>query len=248
MKITIEQEPGWFPPRIPKRARPLVLLLTLVIGVPVVLATDRFADVPPGVHHDDVTKLASAGVTVGCGADVDGNPLFCPGLAVSREQMASFLVRGLPRIATGTLSLNTGPFVPFATADVEIDTGIPTTAAASTGFLRIDAFATLIASDTNPCRIQLNGQLSGEFGDSFNVPDDPVLGPMSEVAAGPDAVGFTSVALTYSVEVGAGTYTLSLDAHTRDLVAEAEGCSGFVSGFVNVMYVPFDGDANNDTP
>ena len=52
-----------------------------------------FLDVVPGsVHSADIDSLAAAGITLGC--SVDGT-LFCPGDAVTREQMASFLVRGL---------------------------------------------------------------------------------------------------------------------------------------------------------
>lgn len=50
-----------------------------------------FADVTPSnVHQADIASLAAAGITRGCGRDD-----FCPGDAVTRQQMASFLVRAL---------------------------------------------------------------------------------------------------------------------------------------------------------
>ena len=50
-----------------------------------------FADVSPAnVHGADIAALAAAGITRGCGPD-----RFCPTEVVTREQMASFLVRAL---------------------------------------------------------------------------------------------------------------------------------------------------------
>ena len=50
-----------------------------------------FLDVTPAsVHHRDVVTLAESGITKGCGSSK-----FCPEQAVTRQQMASFLVRAL---------------------------------------------------------------------------------------------------------------------------------------------------------
>lgn len=52
-----------------------------------------FADVPAGnVFADDIGRLATAGITLGCTAAGD---MFCPKGAVTREAMAAFLVRAL---------------------------------------------------------------------------------------------------------------------------------------------------------
>jgi len=51
-------------------------------------ATPAFADVGSGTHAADIGAIAAAGITQGCGPG-----LFCPFAAVSREQMATFLVR-----------------------------------------------------------------------------------------------------------------------------------------------------------
>lgn len=52
-------------------------------------ATQRFADVPPSnPFYNFIDRMAALGITQGCGG---GN--FCPKLAVSRAQMAAFIVR-----------------------------------------------------------------------------------------------------------------------------------------------------------
>lgn len=52
--------------------------------------TDFFVDDDGSVHERDIASLAASGVTAGCG---DG--LFCPDRAVTRAEMATFLVRAL---------------------------------------------------------------------------------------------------------------------------------------------------------
>jgi hypothetical protein len=91
MRITIEiRRPGWLGWVWLKRARPLVLLLALVFAAPV-LAIDRFTDVGPGPHHDDISAIAAAGITQGC--NPPENTLYCPADFVRRDQMGSFLAR-----------------------------------------------------------------------------------------------------------------------------------------------------------
>lgn len=53
----------------------------------------RFTDIDGSVHREDILKLAKAKITLGCNPPT--NDLFCPGQAVIRGQMASFLVRAL---------------------------------------------------------------------------------------------------------------------------------------------------------
>ena len=53
---------------------------------------DFFVDDDGSVYEDAINRLAEAGITAGC--DSDGG-LFCSGMAVSRAQMATFLVRAL---------------------------------------------------------------------------------------------------------------------------------------------------------
>ena len=70
----------------------LILLAAIVVAAPAA-ASDRFEDVDAtSVHHDAVNQLSDAGIVAGC---AEGR--FCPHDALSREQMASLLARGLPR-------------------------------------------------------------------------------------------------------------------------------------------------------
>jgi hypothetical protein len=65
-------------------------------------ATDGvgFGDVPPSsTFHDDIARLAAAGITRGC--NPPANDRFCPEQDVSRDQMAAFLVRALELEADG---------------------------------------------------------------------------------------------------------------------------------------------------
>lgn len=63
-----------------------------------------FAD--PGIttnpYYSDILKIARRRVTVGCGANEQGQPLFCPDDPVTREQMAAFIVRALGEFSPPT--------------------------------------------------------------------------------------------------------------------------------------------------
>jgi RHS repeat-associated protein len=59
-------------------------------------ATQRFADVPPtNAFYHFIDRLAELGITLGCGTNAQGQPLYCPEQTVTREQMAAFLMRAL---------------------------------------------------------------------------------------------------------------------------------------------------------
>jgi hypothetical protein len=79
-----------------RRAAAVLVTAALLVGVPmIVVASDRFTDVPDGhTFHDQINALAGAGITTGCGAG-----LYCPSDPVTRGQMAGFLHRGLGRVA-----------------------------------------------------------------------------------------------------------------------------------------------------
>ena len=53
--------------------------------------TGAFTDTTGSVHEGNINSLAAAGITTGC--NPPANDRFCPDQAVTREQMASFLVR-----------------------------------------------------------------------------------------------------------------------------------------------------------
>lgn len=59
-----------------------------------------FMDTGDSVHRDAIDSLAAADVTRGC--NPPANDRFCPGEAVTRAQMASFLARALPEVQPNT--------------------------------------------------------------------------------------------------------------------------------------------------
>jgi len=66
------------------------LARALDIDVP---ESSNFVDISSSVHREDIAALAAAGITRGC--NPPDNTRFCPRDPVTREQMASFLVRAL---------------------------------------------------------------------------------------------------------------------------------------------------------
>jgi len=77
----------------------LVAALLAALAVPAAWASHQYSDVPnSNPHHDDISAIAGAGITGGCAPG-----LYCPDQAVRRDQMGSFLRRGLGRVgASGT--------------------------------------------------------------------------------------------------------------------------------------------------
>lgn len=76
-----------------RRLTTFAVAMAVLIATPLaVVATDRFTDVPNNnPHHNDITWLADAGVTLGCNPPANTN--YCPDQPVRRDQMASFLKR-----------------------------------------------------------------------------------------------------------------------------------------------------------
>ena len=75
-----------------KRRTMAVWLVRAVYGEPPVVAWTRFADVDDRWWRHYIEQLAALGITQGC----DVRPLrFCPDRPVTREEMASFLMRAL---------------------------------------------------------------------------------------------------------------------------------------------------------
>ena len=68
-----------------------VVLLATLMPVSVGAQDVQFDDVPARhTFFDEISWLAAQGITEGCNAE---RTSFCPGLAVTRGQMAAFLVR-----------------------------------------------------------------------------------------------------------------------------------------------------------
>lgn len=63
-----------------------------------------FVDVPPDhIFHAEIRGLAAAGITKGCNP-AQGNTRYCPDRAVTRAEMAAFLVRARGLTATSAIS------------------------------------------------------------------------------------------------------------------------------------------------
>lgn len=55
---------------------------------------DGFSDVAStSAHHDNILKIATAGITKGCADDEDGNRQYCPSSTINRGQAAALLAR-----------------------------------------------------------------------------------------------------------------------------------------------------------
>ncbi len=78
------------------RMRLLAVVLLLVVGVVAAPAAAGgfFIDDDDSVHMRAIEAIADEGITRGCNP-AEGNTRFCPKAAVTREQMATFLVRAL---------------------------------------------------------------------------------------------------------------------------------------------------------
>jgi hypothetical protein len=75
-----------------------------------------FLDVPTShIFHNAVVKIFKSGITAGCGGNI-----YCPDVAVNRDQMAVFVLRGMhgsawtPPPATGALFADVSPNAMFA--------------------------------------------------------------------------------------------------------------------------------------
>jgi beta-mannanase len=78
-----------FCPNVPTTREQMASFLVRALGLPTATA-DYFSDDEGSVHEADINALAQAGITSGCAATT-----YCPGTAVTREQMAAFLHRAL---------------------------------------------------------------------------------------------------------------------------------------------------------
>ncbi len=131
-----------------RRTMALAAAMLAVLLPSVALANHLFGDVPAAdPFHENISNLANAGVAAGCGG---GH--YCPKAAVTREQMAAFLNRGLGRVAeadfqkavTGTASNTIGTFT--------ITPGIPGGAVPGANqFLRAEFTGTIRFSNVTSC-------------------------------------------------------------------------------------------------
>ncbi|MEA3510734.1 MAG: VanW family protein [Actinomycetota bacterium] len=80
-----------FCPRVPVTREQMASFLVRALDLP--SGTSHFVDTADSIHSSDIAALAEAGIAKGCNPPV--NDRYCPRDPVTREQMASFLVRAL---------------------------------------------------------------------------------------------------------------------------------------------------------
>lgn len=216
--------------RFPRRRITWFLLAVGVVTValvPAALANHLFSDVPAASpHHGAVSALAGAGITAGCAPG-----LYCPANNVRRDEMASFLQRGLGRNgASGT----TAPITLTGTfADIAQDSITAGGAAGGTGFVMLFGSFTAIAGN----------DLSIESRIEFRFVEDATgfTSNVNSVTLEPSINAFPSASpakqWVFSIPTGT-TRTYSLQARVafappagQDINAE--------SRLISVLYVPF---------
>jgi hypothetical protein len=77
----------WFCPKLAVSRGQMASFLVRALSLPD-QGGDAFTDDAGSIHEADINRIAAAGITLGCAPG-----LFCPEQPVTREQMASFLVR-----------------------------------------------------------------------------------------------------------------------------------------------------------
>lgn len=88
--------PDLFCPAAPVTREQMASFLVRALDLPA-STRDGFTDDETSAHEADINALAAAGITQGCGPG-----LFCPTMAVSRQEMASFLTRAFDLPAGST--------------------------------------------------------------------------------------------------------------------------------------------------
>ena len=207
-----------------------------MIAFPLVaLANHQFSDVPnSNPFHGSISTIAAAGITTGCGGG-----RFCPKDAVTREQMAAFLGRGLGRTTAsqGNISV-TGSAEDHLITSVTIRAG---GTSGEVGFILLNSAATLrVQGDgTCPCTFGAGVEdVDAGFNYTTVLDDDAPYHGQADLKLG-------SVSQTWVVPVASGT------VHTFDLVSDLF-VSGPVSGSMNIWgqltatYVPFGADGGDE--
>lgn len=188
-------------------------------------ATHQLTDVGDGhPFHDEIAQLVDAGITTGY---VDGT--FRPGEPLTRQAMAAFLIRGLPRIAFAsdvvTSSTNGQP---VTVVDVEITSPA---AGGSGGYVVVDARTTAYALQgvACPCNVSLDVARTTD--------GEPAYAPRySTIGAGGELGAVTHLAdvAVFPIEPGA-TERFALRAAFHD--ADLGDLS--LNGRLLATYVPF---------
>ncbi len=205
-----------------------------VIVAPAAWANHQFTDVPTASpHHADISAIASVGITGGCAPG-----LYCPGQAVTRDQMASFIRRGLPR--TGSAGTTADQTLTTTFADIAQDSLITGGTAGGGGFVVLLGSFTVhgdVGTLPNSSRIEFR----------FVHDDTGFLSNVSEVSVDPSSVSNPSAApmkqWVFTVPTGA-TETFSLQARVASV---GGGTITARSSLITLIYIPF-GPSGTSSP
>lgn len=138
------------PPRRRRAGLLLGLTLALVATPAIVLASHQFGDVPTSSpFHGNIASLVETGITAGCG---NGN--YCPKSAVTREQMAAFLTRGLGDAASSYSEI---ALENWATSYVNAVTISAGGTSGGTGFITVIGDVSVLVADPAlcPCGVEI---------------------------------------------------------------------------------------------
>jgi len=203
------------------------------LAAPAAWANHNFSDVlDANPHHADISAIFGARITTGCTPTT-----YCPGDAVQRQTMATFLRRGLGRTgASGT----TAPINLTTTfQDIAQDTITAGGASGGTGFIVLwGSFTALAGND-----------LSIENRIEFRFIEDSTgsLSNVNSVTLEPSTNAFPSASpakqWVFSIPTGV-TRTYSLQARIAFPAAPTEVVQA-ESRLISLMYVPFGAAGTN---
>ena len=194
-------------------------------------ANHQFSDVPnASPHHGDISSALAAGITGGCGAG-----LYCPDQAVRRDQMATFLARGLPRLAMD--STTNAPDLPASGLTTIIEETMTVPGASGTQYVKVDAYAQLNTGTSGVCPCTIGAELQDVTGatSSPRYFFDVFPGP------GGDLDETLSVSFAFVAPSGLRTYRLSMNVDSNDGTSSA---LPLTNAAIMVQTFPFNQSAN----
>lgn len=167
------------PTRARGRRLALPLLAVLAVLLPTAaVANHGFTDVPSSAfYHSDVDQMKRAGITGGC-----GGTNYCPDQAVTRGQMATFMNRGIGRVAqdaSGGAFDIPGDFTP---AVLEDETILVPGASGGVQYVKADAWVKMDSLPTGcPCDFGLQLVNTADGASSPTVVGQGTAGPGGDI-------------------------------------------------------------------
>ena len=248
-------------PRVPHRlavAGVAALLLALPVAVS---ASHLFSDVPnSNTFHAAISTLYGARITGGCGGGK-----YCPNAAVTRGQMAAFLVRGLGRMATTTdgsggdwadIAQVVPPGDPHPYIGTTPLTFVHGGGAGGTAYVFATGTVQVFTTEAGvcPCEVQaflFNGTTGeesqlffGMIGQEF-APADPDLAIGQDPGFVPPAFNETTMTMSYAFSVDSGVandYGIAIKVipTTPPTISDTDDLVSGWDSTLQTVYVPFN--------